>query len=152
MILTDAPCPHRFILSLSLLLARMTSRHRRNRAAADDDEPPPPPQGVSAAAQAAPGDLPPRPDAQPVPEHEPVAASVTIPMPLEPPRRSPRPLEPLPPVLDATGARPDPVGARFTSSSSDKVSNFIIFSIILYIHIYCLLVVMFGFVMSDDLS
>jgi hypothetical protein len=33
------------------------------------------------------------------------------------------------------GARPNPVGARFTGSSSGKVSNFIIFSIILYMHI-----------------
>jgi hypothetical protein len=54
-------------------------------------------------------------------------------------------------VPDATGARPDPSGTRFTGSSSGKVSNFIIFSIILYMHIYCLLVVMFSFVMSDGL-
>jgi preprotein translocase subunit SecY len=74
-----------------------------------------------------------------------MAASVTIPTQLAAAGASA-------PVPDATGARPDPADARFTSSSPGKVSNFIIFSIILYIHIYCLLVVMFGFVMSDGLS
>ena len=55
------------------------------------------------------------------------------------------------PVPDATGARPDPAGARFTGSSSGKVSNFKNFGIILCINIYCLLVAMFSFVMSDGL-
>jgi hypothetical protein len=73
----------------SLSLSLMTSRRRRNR-------------GSAVAAQATPGDLPLRPDAQPAPDPsrrppEPVAASVTIPTPPELSRRSPRPPEPLPP-------------------------------------------------------
>jgi hypothetical protein len=112
---------------------------------------PPSLQGFSTAAQAqpAPGDLPSRrlarararargrlrdhPDAPGAAPTQPKAAGASAPVP------------------DATGARPDPAGARFTDSSSGKVSNFIIFSIILCMHIYCLLVVMFSFVMSDDL-
>eukprot|EP00267_Zea_mays_P044986 XP_020397219.1 atherin-like [Zea mays] len=41
-------------------------------------------------------------------------------MPSEPPRCSPHPPEPLPPVPDATGVRLDPAGARFIGSSSGK--------------------------------
>jgi hypothetical protein len=89
----------------------MTSRRRRNRAA-DDEEPPPLPPDVSTAAQATLGDLSPHPDAQLAPEHEPVAASVIIPT-------QPAPAEASAPVPDATGASPDPAGARFTGSSSD---------------------------------
>jgi hypothetical protein len=58
------PCPHRFILSLSLPLARMPSHRRRNRAAtaAATDESSPPPEGVFATAQAepTPNNLPPQ--------------------------------------------------------------------------------------------
>jgi hypothetical protein len=79
-----------------------SSRRRRRRAAA-------------IAVQATPGDLQPRSDAHP-PEHEPVAASMTIPT-LRPPAQASAP------VLDPAGAHPDPAGARFTGSSSDKVST-----------------------------
>jgi hypothetical protein len=115
--------------------------------------PPLPPQGCSTAAQAqpVPGDLSSRPDAQPTPEHD-----ATVAAPTQPDATGAAPTEPAAagasaPVPDTTGARPDPAGACFTGSSSGKVSNFKNFSIILCIHIYCLLVVMFSFVMSDGL-
>jgi hypothetical protein len=93
----------------------MRSRRRRlsHAAATIADEPPSSPS----TAQASPGDLQPRPDAQPAPDPlststgNSTAAKATP----EPPRRRPRPPEPLPPVLDATGARPDPAGVRFIS-------------------------------------
>jgi hypothetical protein len=94
-------------------------------------------------------DLPSRPDAQP--EHDATEATPT-----QPDATRAAPTQPVAagasaPIPDATGARPDPAGARFTGSSSDKVINFKIFSIILCINIYCLLVAMFNFVMSDGL-
>jgi hypothetical protein len=101
--LTDALGLHRVILSLPIACPP---------AAATADDEPPLPQGVSVAAQAPPGDLLPCPDTQP-PEHEPVAASVTIPMPPEPPRRSPRPPKPLP--LSPTPPAPAPTPPALAS-------------------------------------
>jgi hypothetical protein len=137
------PSAHRFILPRAANHMHASRRRRRRRDAIAVSPPPP---GSTAQAQPVPVDLPSRPDAQP--EHD---ATEATPTPPEPPRRSPRPPEPSAPVPNATGARPDPAGARFTGSSSGKVSNFKNFSIILCINIYCLLVAMFSFVMSDGL-
>jgi hypothetical protein len=121
------------------------SRRRRRR----DAVAVPPPPGAAAQAQPVPDDLPSRPDAQS--EHD---ATEATPTKLDATRAAPT--QPAAvgasaPVPDATGARPDPAGARFTGSSSGKVSNFKNFSIILCINIHCLLVAMFSFVMSDGL-
>jgi hypothetical protein len=77
----------------------------------------PPPQGCSTTAQAqpVPDDLPSRPDAQL--EHDATGAAPT----------QPAAAGASAPVPDATDACPDPAGARFTGSSSVKVSNFKIF-------------------------
>eukprot|EP00267_Zea_mays_P032817 XP_008666674.1 alpha carbonic anhydrase 8-like [Zea mays] len=96
-----------------------SSRRRREEIAAAADEPPPPPQSLSAAIQAAPGDLQPRPNAHP-PEHEPVTTSVTIPTPPKPPRRSARrpkrlPPSPTPPAPAPTPPAPAPTPLALAS-------------------------------------
>eukprot|EP00267_Zea_mays_P051580 XP_020404546.1 platelet glycoprotein Ib alpha chain-like [Zea mays] len=52
------------------------------------------------------------------PEHEPVAASVTVHDAAGATPMQPTPAPASAPAPDATDARPDPVGARFTSSTS----------------------------------
>jgi hypothetical protein len=108
--------------------------------------PPPLPPGTTAQAQPVPDDLPFCPDAQPEHDSTPTQPDATGAAPTQPAAAGASA-----PVPDGTGARPDPAGARFTGSSSGKVSNFKNLSIILCINIYCLLVAMFSFVMSDGL-